>query len=93
METILKQGQESVKNLDRQQKACQNGLSDLRHLFSYYGSEEWFVHLDLDQAGELPDTLPRGVLSEDAIYNLLLAYRELSQDLRQLADAIDDAIG
>ena len=45
-------------------------------LEAYYSSSEWKRDFADDEAGLLPKKLPRGVLSEDGIYNLLEAYRE-----------------
>lgn len=43
----------------------------LRELEAYYGSEEWKQDFADDEAGRLPHSLKRGVLSEDAVWNLL----------------------
>ncbi len=40
----------------------------------YYQSSLWRSDFEADEAGELPADLPRGVLSEDAIYNVLTEY-------------------
>ena len=37
----------------------------------YLGSEDWLAHLAADEGGELPPSLCRGVLSQDALYDLL----------------------
>ena len=50
----------------------------IHELERYYGSEEWYDHRSADERGELPASLPRGVLSEDAIYNLLTDNRDLA---------------
>ncbi len=41
-------------------------------------SEEWKQDYHDDEAGRLPSDLPRGVLSEDAVWNLLADCRELN---------------
>ena len=41
-------------------------------LFHYYGSEGWYQ----DREGELPAGVPAGVLSEDAVYDLITDVRE-----------------
>ncbi len=46
-------------------------LEDIRTLESYYGSEEWKQDFADDEAHRLPKDLKRGVLSEDAIWNML----------------------
>ena len=48
----------------------------MNELVSYYTSAEWKQDLEADEAGLLPQKLPRGVLSEDGIYNLLEEYKE-----------------
>ncbi len=48
--------------------AAQEALHELE---AYYGSEEWRQDFAADEAGRLPKEMKRGVLSEDAIWNLL----------------------
>lgn len=43
----------------------------LQALADYYGSDLWKQDYADDEAGRLPSTLKRGVLSQDAIWNLL----------------------
>ena len=43
----------------------------LRLLDAYYTSGEWREDYEADERGELPPDLKRGVLSQDALYNLL----------------------
>ena len=47
---------------------------DVRALDRYYRSELWRLDFEADEAGLLPPDLPRGVLSEDGIYNALADY-------------------
>ena len=54
---------------------------DARLLDEYYRSPLWRLDFEADEAGELPAGLPRGVLSEDAVYNALSDYRERMYDL------------
>lgn len=46
-------------------------------LEDYYGSSLWMEDFEDDEAGKLPDDLKRGVLSEDAVYDLLTEHKEL----------------
>ena len=43
----------------------------LRLLDDYYSSGEWREDYEADERGELPPDLKRGVLSQDALYDLL----------------------
>lgn len=52
---------------------------DLAELDTYLGSPEWHADRADDEAGRLPQGLKRGVLSEDAIWNLLERHRALAK--------------
>ena len=58
---------------------------DLAALNAYYGSDEWKNDFADDEAGLLPATLKRGVLSEDGLWNLLADHRELEDRIKELA--------
>ena len=49
----------------------------------YYRSPLWRSDFEADEAGKLPADLPRGVLSEDGIYNALQAYDDRQSTLSQ----------
>ncbi len=42
-------------------------------------SQHWKDDFAMDEKGELPDKLKRGILSEDGIYNLLERNKELKE--------------
>lgn len=42
-----------------------------RKLENYYISDQWKENLAMDERGEIPADIRRGVLSEDGIYDLL----------------------
>ena len=71
MEKILNEGTAAVSALRRALEAYADVSTHLAELFDYYGSELWFADLEDDNAGRLPEGLRRGVLSEDAVYNLI----------------------
>ena len=48
----------------------------LRLLEAYYASGEWLEDYEADENGELPPDLKRGVLSQDALYDLLESVNE-----------------
>jgi hypothetical protein len=49
-------------------------------LAAYYESEDWRQDFADDEAGLLPRDLPRGVLSEDGIWNALEAWCECLEE-------------
>ena len=53
----------------------------LHELDTYYGSDTWKQDFADDEQGRLPKTLKRGVLSEDAIWNVLEDYHNLKERL------------
>lgn len=55
----------------------------LRELEAYYGSEEWKQDFAADEAGRLPKEMKRGVLSEDAVWNLLEERDEVESRLNR----------
>ncbi len=68
MEQILDEGIAAVSAEDPQVLcAIKNRLQEL---FDYYHSPLWLQDLDDDRAGLLPADLKRGVLSEDAVWEL-----------------------
>lgn len=50
---------------------------DIQALSEYYEGSLWREDFEADEAGLLPPDLKRGVLSEDAVYDLLLEYDTL----------------
>ena len=69
MEQILNKAEEAIRVLLELRP-------QIEELSAYYGSKDWFADYDADRAGLLPPHLKRGVLSEDAVYDLLEQYRK-----------------
>ena len=46
-------------------------------LQDYYGGSDWRIDFEADEAGLIPHEIKRGVLSEDAVYNLIVEQKEL----------------
>ena len=55
-----------------------------QQLSDYYGSDAWKHDFADDSAGLLPQDLKRGVLSEDAVWNLLEDVRDLKERMRNI---------
>ena len=91
MEAIL---DEAAQALERLHEALEGYLAvkeRLDELERYYTSPLWMQDHQDDEDGKLPKQLKRGVLSEDAVYDLLRLEEELKEygclpggkDLRQ----------
>lgn len=57
---------------------------DIRLLEAYYGSDEWKQDFTDDGESRLPKHLKRGVLSEDAVWNLLEDNRDIINRIKEL---------
>lgn len=77
MEQRLNRATAAIAALEAAIEQYQSVQDDLANLDAYLGSPEWHADRADDEAGRLPVGLKRGVLSEDAIWNLLERHREL----------------
>ena len=84
MEQILDNASSAVSNLSEALKRYIALLPALRELSDYYSSPLWLQDFEDDEAGRLPANLKRGVLSEDAVYDLLDENRRLLENLHLL---------
>lgn len=84
MEAILDQAEAALAALDRALDGWEAVQERLAELEGYYGSEAWRRDYDDDGAGKLPGDLKRGVLSEDAAYNLLTDWDRLRARMAEL---------
>ena len=53
-----------------------------------YTSQQWKDDLAADEAGDFPEKLKRGVLSEDGIWNVLADSRELDVRLSEMVTEV-----
>ena len=88
MEALLNEGSAMVTVLEQALNRYEELLPGLEELFSYYGSPLWFSDLADDAAGRLPCSLPRGVLSEDAVYDLISELAALRERIFSLGQKI-----
>lgn len=71
MEAILDAHAALLVRLGDAIDAFEAGQADYQLLRDYYCSEDYLADVDVDAAGGLPDDLKRGVLSEDATFELI----------------------
>ena len=81
MEQRLDRATTAVEALEAAIEQYKAVCEDIASLDAYLGSPEWHADRDNDEAGRLPKELRRGVLSEDAIWNLLKRHRELQKQM------------
>ena len=84
MEERLNRASAALKRLEEALDGLPALREDAEALAAYYGSPLWRADFEADEAGRLPPDLPRGVLSEDAVYDFLTQYGNI---MIQLKDA------
>ena len=77
MENCLDVSNETIRRLSEALDTYEQNQKSLQKLFDYYGSTLWMKDYADDEAGKLPKDLKRGVLSEDAVYDLITDHHEL----------------
>jgi hypothetical protein len=80
MEEIFDKAQEILDKAAEDPERYKSFQSEIKKLEEYYSGSAWKEDLALDEAGELPKDLKRGVLSEDGVYNLLEKNKEISEE-------------
>ena len=83
-EAKLNRCRAAVDALSRALDEYESAWEDLDELEAYYVSSQWREDFEADEKGLLPKDLPRGVLSEDAVNDLIDDKFELLRRLRDL---------
>ena len=84
MEQHLDRASQAVIRLSAALDDYAEAQEAIRELSAYYGSNDWKQDYADDEKGLLPHDLKRGVLSEDAIWNLLEDSRNLNFRMQEL---------
>ncbi len=84
MEDIYDRGVEAVEALLRAAEQYTALKPELEALESYYLGKLWMEDFFADRAGEIPRDMKRGILTEDAIYDLLTDRARLKTALQEL---------
>lgn len=84
MERCLDRASQAVMHFSAALDEYADAQDSLRKLSDYYGSDQWKQDFAADSAGLLPTDLKRGVLSEDAVWNLLEDVRDLKERMREM---------
>ena len=88
MEERLEQVAAAVKNMSLALEQYEKAQEAKDMLEAYYGSDDWKKDYADDEAGRLPQDLKRGVLSENALWNVLDDCKELDIRLSQLVTKV-----
>ena len=77
MEEILDNANRIMDELEEKFEELREYQEKIKELEEYYTGEDWKEDFELDEEGKLPEDLKRGVLSEDAVYDMLERNKEL----------------
>lgn len=77
MEAILDEANASLDELETAVSRYADLQNKIEKLEAYYTGGQWRKDYEADEAGKLPKVLKRGVLSEDAVYDLLERNKEV----------------
>lgn len=83
MEERYNRVRKAADALDDGLEAYLDVQEDLHILENYEDSGRWLKDFEADENGEIPADIPRGVLSEDGLYNLLSEIAALESRLQE----------
>ena len=83
-EVMLREAEQLLEGETRSPAALERLRELANALEAYYTGGDWMRDFEADEAGLLPKDLPRGVLSEDGIYDVLEAVGELETEAVRL---------
>ena len=86
MEAILNKHTDAVKAFKKALAAFEVAQIAYDKLDDYYSSEDWFDDVDAYARGEI--NVDCGVLTEDAVYDLIGENYELAKEMIRVANAI-----
>lgn len=82
MEALLDETEEAAQQLEYALKRYAAIQPKIATLSDYYQSQLWMHDYDSDKNGQLPSDLKRGILTQDAVFDLLVQQRELEPVLQ-----------
>lgn len=89
MERTLNEAFQAVRELRTALERYERIHPRLQKLKTYYESQQWMKDVEDDRAGRLPEGLRRGVLSEDAVYDLLSEAADTEKAMAALGGCSD----
>ncbi len=84
MEAVLNDSAAAAEALSAALDAYEALLPQMQALEAYYTGPQWLDDHDADAKGLIPQDLRRGVLTEDAVYDLLIDLDGIRRRMAQL---------
>ncbi len=88
MENIMIEHEKMLKNLNLLLEKIENNKIEYETLIDYYYSDKRIQDLRDEEEGLIPNTINRGVLSEDEIYNLMVDYYDSGIKMLEVGTSI-----
>ncbi len=88
MEELLNECEKALSDYEAATDRFEAAQARISALSDYYGSGDWHDDREADEQGLLPQTLKRGVLSEDLAYDVITGNRDLAIRLLEIAARI-----
>ena len=85
METILDDHQALIDQLEPLLKAFSEHQKEYRQLADYYSSQQFLTDFDEANSPDFPKDIKCGVLSEDAVFNLLTENHQIALQMLEIA--------
>lgn len=88
MTEIYEEHKKLLDKLGSSLEEFKNHQKEVEKLEKYYYSEKFMEDYDASNKGEIPDDINQGILTEDAIYDLLGDNYYMARELLDLANYI-----
>ena len=85
----FERAEEAIKEAEIGIDMLLDAWEDICALNEYMDSGEWQADFEADERGEISKELPRGVLSEDALYNTLDRLQDILGQMATIVDHVD----
>jgi hypothetical protein len=85
----FERAEEAIKEAEIGIDMLLDAWEDICALNEYMDSGEWQADFEADERGEISKELPRGVLSEDALYNTLDRLQDVLGQMSIIVDHVD----
>lgn len=86
---LLEDVEEAVSQAEKGVEMLIGQWENVCKLNDYLDSGQWLSDFKADERGEIRRELPRGVLSEDGLYNVIERLQEVLGAMAQLVDHVD----
>lgn len=90
MEELLNTCSSNIESLFHALEQYKECYPQYKELIDYYSNGLWQQDYEDDTNGKIPQDMKRGVLSQDAVYDLILDTVRLQEELQQLLIALKE---